>query len=91
MGAMNNAGEAPLFPRGFSRVLSQAPWTVRPCGERPGVVVGRPRRGRGCSPPGGPGAEGNGVLQDTVGGLSGFCTLQDVLAKLNLGSTVILS
>lgn len=34
---MNNAGEAPLFPRVFSRVLSQAPWTVRPCGERPGV------------------------------------------------------
>lgn len=87
---MNNAGEAPLFPRVFSRVLSQAPWTVRPCGERPGMGGG-PRRGRGCSPPGGPRAEGDDILQDTVGGLSGFCTLQDALPKLNLGSTVILS
>lgn len=40
VGAMNNAGEAPLFPRVFSRVLSQAPWTVRPCGERPGMGGG---------------------------------------------------
>lgn len=62
---------------------------------RPGGVKGlgmglRPRRGRGCSLPGGRESTRREAShgEDAGRGLSGFSTHLDALAKLNLGSTV---
>lgn len=67
---------------------------MRPSGEKGRGMGVRPRRGRGCSPPGGRESarrEKASRGEDAGRGLSGLSALQDALAKLNLGSTVTLS